>query len=41
METLLDKYIYNEINVTFVMNGLHLPFIALIAVHLGADPLYF
>ena len=40
METLLDKYIYNEINVTFVMNGLHLPFIALFAVHLGADPLF-
>ena len=40
METLLDKYIYSERNVTFVMNGLHLPFLALFAVALGGEPLF-
>lgn len=40
METLLDKYIYNEANVKFIMNGLHLPFLALFAISLGANPLF-
>jgi len=40
METLLDKYIYNEANVKFIMNGLHLPFLALFAIILGANPLF-
>jgi hypothetical protein len=39
METFLDKYIYNERNVRFAMNGLHLPFLALFAIQLGGDPL--
>ena len=40
METLLDKYIYNKTNSMFVMNGMHLPFLALFAVALGGDPLF-